>query len=442
MSAGSMNLNGRPRIGVYVCHCGINIAGKVDVGEVVEFAKMLPDVTVVRDYKFMCSDPGQGIIQTDIRNGLINRVVVASCSPLMHESTFRRVSSDAGVNQFLMQMANIREHVSWVTANSQDATTKAKALIAAAVHRVVLNKPLEKKMVPVHPDVLVVGGGIAGIHAALTLAESGKRVYLVEREPSIGGHMAQFDKTFPTLDCSACILTPKMTQVRLHPNIELLSYSEVDSVNGYIGNFDVKVRRKARFVNEEKCTGCGECVVNCPVRNRIAPPEHLEIEPHLDHEVKTWLTNLLEQYKGRAREALLPIMIEVNRQYRYLPRDIIHYMAWRLDIPLSDVALQMATFYNVFSLKPRGLHTIRVCLGTACFVKGSGRLLERLERELGIKTGETTGDLNFTLEAVRCIGCCALAPALRIDGDTYAHVRQGRIPHLLKKYKVEGGVKV
>jgi NADH:ubiquinone oxidoreductase subunit E/NAD-dependent dihydropyrimidine dehydrogenase PreA subunit len=390
----------------------------------------------------MCSDPGQDLIKNDIAGGLIDRVVVASCSPLMHEATFRGATASAGQNPYFMQMANIREHVSWVTADGGKATEKAKALIAGAVRRVVLHVALERKKVGVKSDVLVVGAGIAGIHAALTLANSGKKVYLVEREPSIGGHMAQFDKTFPTLDCSACILTPKMTDVRSHPNIKMMTYSEVQSVSGFIGNFEVEVRRKARYVDEDKCTGCGECTVNCPVRNRISPPEHLEIEPHLDHEVKTWLTNLLEQYKGRAREALLPIMIEVNRQYRYLPRDIIHYMAWRLDIPLSDVALQMATFYNVFSLKPRGLHTIRVCLGTACFVKGSGRLLERLERELGIKTGETTSDLNFTLEAVRCIGCCALAPALRIDGDTYAHVRQDRIPYLLKKYKVEGGVKV
>lgn len=254
-----------PKIGVYVCHCGINIAGKVDVQEVVRFAKTLPFVTVAREYKFMCSDPGQELIQQDLREGLINRVVVASCSPLMHEATFRRATAEGGENPFLFQMANIREHVSWVTADGHAATEKAKALIAAAVRRVAFHQPLEKKQVPVHPDVLVVGGGIAGIHAALTLANAGKKVYLVEREPSIGGYMAKFDKTFPTLDCAACILTPKMTQVRAHPNIELLTYSEVESVDGYVGNFKVRIRRKARYVREDLCTGCAECAQVCPV---------------------------------------------------------------------------------------------------------------------------------------------------------------------------------
>jgi len=270
MTQNNDHSNGTPRVGVYICHCGINIASKVAVEEVVEFARTLPRVSVVRDYKFMCSDPGQDIIQNDLRNGRINRAVVASCSPLMHEPTFRQTISDAGQNPFYLQMANIREHVSWVTADGIAATTKAKALIAGAVRRVALHRSLEKKTVPVHPHTLVVGGGIAGIHAALTIANSGKKVYLVEREPSIGGHMAQFDKTFPTLDCSACILTPKMTQVRNHDNIELLSYSEVEKVDGYVGNFDVTIRKKARFVKEDLCNGCGECAQVCPVE---APSE-------------------------------------------------------------------------------------------------------------------------------------------------------------------------
>ncbi len=262
---GAGERDGGPRIGVYVCHCGLNIAGKVDVPAVVEFAARLPFVAVAREYKFMCADPGQKLIVDDLREGRINRVVVASCSPLMHELTFRRATALGGVNPFLFQMANIREHVSWVTAEVPDATEKAKALIAGAVRRVALHLPLEQKRVAVHPDTLVVGGGIAGIHAALILADSGHKVYLVEREPTLGGHMAQFDKTFPTLDCAACILTPKMTQVRTHPNIELLSYSEVEKVDGYVGNFTVTVRRKARFVREDLCTGCGECVAVCPI---------------------------------------------------------------------------------------------------------------------------------------------------------------------------------
>jgi heterodisulfide reductase subunit A len=261
---GSPTKNGAPRIGVYVCHCGINIASRVDVSEVVEFAKTLPLVSVAREYKFMCSDPGQELIYEDIKAGRINRVVVASCSPLMHEVTFRQATADAGENPFFFQMANIREHVSWVTLDGRQATDKAKALVAAAVRRVALHEPLEKKQVPVHPDVLIVGAGISGIHAALTMAQSGKKVHLVERSPSIGGHMANFDKTFPTLDCSACILTPKMVSTAKHPNIHLMTYSEVVDVSGYVGTFKVKIRKKARYVDLDKCTGCGECWANCP----------------------------------------------------------------------------------------------------------------------------------------------------------------------------------
>jgi heterodisulfide reductase subunit A len=258
--------NGAPKIGVYICHCGINIASKVNVAEAIEFAKTLPFVTVAREYKFMCSDPGQELIEKDIRDGSINRVVVASCSPLMHEATFRRVTAEAGQNPFFFQMANIREHVSWVTADGHNATEKAKALVAAAVRRVACHLPLEKKRVPVHPHVLIVGAGIAGIDAALKIADAGRKVYLVEREPTIGGHMAKFDKCFPTLDCAACILTPKMTQVRAHPNIEMLTYSEVESVEAHdLRNFKVRIRRKARYVHEDICTGCGECANVCPV---------------------------------------------------------------------------------------------------------------------------------------------------------------------------------
>jgi len=251
--------NSPQKIGVYVCHCGSNIAGIVDVPEVVKFASTLPNVTIAREHKYMCSDPGQDMIKKDIQELGLTRVVVSSCSPLMHEPTFRHVVEDAGLNQYLFQMANIREQCSWVTEDRKKATEKARKLVAAAVKRVALHDPLQLKEVPVNPQVLVVGGGIAGIEAALQIANSGKKVYLVEREPSIGGYMAEFDKTFPTLDCAACILTPKMVQVSKHPNVELLSYSEVTDVSGFVGNFKVKVKRKARFVDESKCTSCGIC---------------------------------------------------------------------------------------------------------------------------------------------------------------------------------------
>ncbi len=253
-----------PKIGVYICHCGTNIAGKVNIKETLEFAQTLPNVALVRDYKFMCSEPGQNLIVEDIKNEKLDRIVVASCSPLMHERTFRRAAQKAGLNQYLLHMANIREHCSWVTEDGVKATEKAKALITGAVAKAALLEPLATKEVPIHPDVLVIGGGIAGIQAALDIAEAGRHVFLVEKEPSIGGHMAQFDKTFPTLDCAACILTPKMVQVGQHPNITLLSYSQVEKVDGFVGNFKVKVKRKARYVDETKCTGCGDCWNHCP----------------------------------------------------------------------------------------------------------------------------------------------------------------------------------
>jgi heterodisulfide reductase subunit A len=253
-----------PRIGVYICHCGSNIAGTVDTAEVARFARELEGVVVARDYKFMCSEPGQEMIKKDIKQQGLNRVVVASCSPTMHEPTFRRACQEAGINPYLFEMANIREHVSWVTEDKEEATEKAKALVSAAVRRVYYHQPLEAREVQVNPNTLVVGGGIAGIQAALKIADSEHKVYLVERTPSIGGHMAQLDKTFPTLDCSACILTPKMTQVGSHPFIELLTYSEVEEVSGYIGNFKVKIKKKARHVDEALCTGCGVCQTKCP----------------------------------------------------------------------------------------------------------------------------------------------------------------------------------
>jgi len=239
----------------------------------VAFAAALDDVIVAKEYKFMCSDPGQELIKQSLRDHDLNRIVVASCSPLMHESTFRGVTAEGGLNPFYFQMANIREQVSWVTFRPEDATKKAKALISAAVRRVALHEPLTRKEVPVRPEVLIVGGGIAGIHAALTYAKSGKKVYLVERQASIGGHMAELDKTFPTLDCSACILTPKMSEVGKHPNIELLTWSEVEEISGYIGSFKAKIRKKARYVDIDKCNGCGACWENCPTT--ITPSERI-----------------------------------------------------------------------------------------------------------------------------------------------------------------------
>ncbi len=257
----------KERIGVYVCHCGSNIAGMVDVVDVAEWAgDQLKErgVVVARDYKFMCSSLGQELIEKDIKDEGLTRVVVAACSPHLHEATFRTACGKAGLNPYLCELVSIREQVSWVHTDKVAATEKSKAVVSGGVERVIHHQPLEPLHVPIHPATLVVGGGIAGIQAALEIADAGFPVYLVEREPSIGGHMAQFDKTFPTLDCSACILTPKMVSAGSHKNITLLSYSEVVRVDGYVGNFTVTIRKKARCVIEDLCTGCGICQEKCP----------------------------------------------------------------------------------------------------------------------------------------------------------------------------------
>ena len=259
----------KPKIGVYICHCGINIASTVDVETVEEYALKLPNVEVARTYSYMCSAPGQALIKEDIKENGLNRIVVASCSPRMHEMTFRKAIQETGLNPYFLEMANIREQCSWVHEETEEATAKAKKLIAASVAKVRLLEALESKEVDAEPAALVIGAGIAGIQAALDIADAGFKTYLVEKTPSVGGRMAQLDKTFPTLDCSACILTPKMVDCANHPNIELLSYSEVEEINGFIGNFDIKVRKKARYVDFDKCTGCGDCAKECRVADRF-----------------------------------------------------------------------------------------------------------------------------------------------------------------------------
>ena len=258
--------HGNRRLGVFVCHCGTNIAGKVDVAKVAADAAEFGSVVHSCDYKFMCSDPGQKLMQDAIIEHELDGVVVAACSPRMHEPTFRQAALVAGLNPFKVQMANIREHCSWVTPDKEAATIKASALVHAAVEKASMLMPLQTSRKEVHQDTLVIGGGIAGIQAAIEIADAGKKVYLVERNQSIGGHMAMLDKTFPTLDCSACILTPKMVTAGKHPNITLLNYSEVEEVAGSVGEFQVKVRRKATGVDASLCTGCGICIEKCPMK--------------------------------------------------------------------------------------------------------------------------------------------------------------------------------
>ncbi|KAF5412756.1 MAG: CoB--CoM heterodisulfide reductase iron-sulfur subunit A [Candidatus Methanophagaceae archaeon] len=257
-----------PRIGVYVCHCGINIKMAVDVDEVMRYAASLPNVVVARHYIFMCSDPGQDLIRKDLAAGTVNRVIVASCSPRMHEPTFRKTCADSGLNPFYYEMANIREHCSWPHGDFQkEATEKAKALVSSAVARSTLLEPIEEVVVDVTPEVLVIGGGVTGMYAALDIANGGYKVHLVEHTPSIGGHVAQLDRFFPTLERATSLLTPRMIEVGAHPNINLMAYSEVEEISGYIGNYDVKVKRKPRYIDSAKCKDCTPCIEACPVKD-------------------------------------------------------------------------------------------------------------------------------------------------------------------------------
>lgn len=254
------------KIGVFVCHCGINIAGTVDIKAVVDALKDYPGVAYIQDYKYMCSDPGQNLIKTKIKELDLDGVVVAACSPTLHEATFRGASESVGLNPYRTEIANIREQCSWVHHNKAAATAKAQLIIKAAIEKVKLDEELQPIKVPITRRAMVIGGGIAGIQAALSIANSGYEVVLVERQSSIGGHMAQLSETFPTLDCSQCILTPKMVEVAHHPKIKLLAYATVEDVSGFVGNFKVKIKQKARYVDWDKCTGCGICMEKCPVK--------------------------------------------------------------------------------------------------------------------------------------------------------------------------------
>ncbi len=254
------------RIGVFICWCGENIARTVDVAQVADACRDIPGVRCAEHYKYMCSDPGQALVREKIASERLDGVVVASCSPHMHLKTFRRAAANAGLNPYLVEMANIREHCSWVHQDRELATDKAIGIVRLAVAKVKRNRALTPIRVPVTRRALVIGGGVAGIQASLDIADAGYEVVLVEREPSIGGKMAGLSETFPTLDCSQCILTPRMVEAGQHPRIRLYTYSEVESVDGFIGNFTATIRRKARYVDTEKCTGCGECSKACPLK--------------------------------------------------------------------------------------------------------------------------------------------------------------------------------
>ena len=255
------------RVGVFICHCGNNIAGTVDVAKVAEAARMMPGVAFATTYMYTCSEPGQEEIKEAIKREKLDRVVVAACSPRMHELTFRRTVEKAGLNRYFFEMANIREHCSWVGENKELNTNKAIETVKLAVEKAKQNKPLVASRFKINKRVLVIGGGVAGMQAALDCADGGLDVVLVEKSPSVGGMMARLDKTFPTVDCSICILGPKMVDVSQHEKINLYAYSEIEEIKGYVGNYQIKIRKKATYVDWSKCTGCGACIEKCPSRN-------------------------------------------------------------------------------------------------------------------------------------------------------------------------------
>jgi len=284
--------------------------------------------------------------------------------------------------------------------------------------------------------VLVVGAGIGGMQASLDLANSGYKVYLVEKSPAIGGVMAQLDKTFPTNDCAMCTLAPRLVDCGKHPNIEKLTYSEVVGIKGRPGHFCVQVKKKARSVNPDKCTGCGECSTGCLVRNRAyfepPEPEPLGLVPDQLAEVNRILAE-----HGNEPGSIVPVLQDINAKFNWLPPGAVRRVSEAVGLPLVRV-LRVATFYNMFSFEPRGELTIRVCLGTACYVKGGAKILEAVQRELDVTVGGTTKDLKFTLETVSCLGCCGQSPVMTIGDNIYGYLRQDKVRDILAKYKDKG----
>lgn len=279
---------------------------------------------------------------------------------------------------------------------------------------------------------LVIGAGIAGMQASLDLAESGIKVYLVEKNPAIGGAMAQLDKTFPTNDCAMCTLAPRMVDCGRHINIEKLTYSEVLSIEGVPGRFHAKIRKRARSVDPNKCTGCGECTQNCLVRYKIYPEPVQVMEPELPPEDSSRVADIINRHRDKVAP-LIGVLQDINEEFRYLPEPVLRYVSRNLHIPLAHI-LKVCTFYSLFSLKPRGKHLISICQGTTCFVRGAGRIMEELEKALEVGPGEVTRDGKFSFEIIRCLGCCALAPCVRIDKDVHAKIRPTRVRDILTRY--------
>jgi heterodisulfide reductase subunit A len=396
-------------VGVFVCHCGENIARTVDCAAVAAQARKMPGVAHAVDYKYVCSDPGQSLIRDAVRDQRLDGVVVAACSPSMHETTFRRSVARAGLNPFRCEVANIREHCSWVHEDKAAATAKAVDLVRVMVEKVRRNEDLTPIKVPIKRRALVVGGGIAGIQAALDLAGAGVPVVLVEREPSIGGHMAQLSETFPTLDCSQCILTPRMVEVAQHPLITLHTYSEIEAVHGYIGNFQVVVRKKARSVDLAKCTGCGACMQKCPQKKipsafeaglgmrtaiYVPFPQAVPNKPVIDREncirFKTGKCGVCQRFCG-------PKAIDYDQKDELVTEEV--------------GAVILATGYQVYGIGPRQPPGLKGCpeYGHGRYADViDGLQFERLASASGPTGGEirrpSDGKVPQTVVFLQCVG--------------------------------------
>jgi len=279
--------------------------------------------------------------------------------------------------------------------------------------------------------VAIFGGGISGMQAALDLAESGLKVYLVDNKPAIGGVMAQLDKTFPTNDCAMCTMAPRLVEIGRHKDIEIITLSDIEKIEGEAGNFKVIFNKRPRYIDEEKCTGCGTCITNCPTRNKVQPIEKTKVE--LEPQFKDQVSEIIRINKDR-KGPLMTILQQINSTYNYLPENVLKYVSQEVEYPLSHI-LKIATFYSSLSIVPRGKHIINVCMGTACYVNGSERLMERFSDVLEIKENETTPDMLFTVKSVRCIGCCGLAPTIMIGDNVYGKLTPKDITGIIEKYK-------
>jgi NADH:ubiquinone oxidoreductase subunit E len=280
-------------------------------------------------------------------------------------------------------------------------------------------------------SALIIGGGIGGMQAALDLAECGIKVYLADNKPAIGGVMAQLDKTFPTNDCAMCTQAPRLVEIGRHKDIKVISLSDIESMKGRPGNFQVTLKKRPRFVDEEKCTGCGTCVSNCPTRNAVQITERAQVE--IEPEYREQVEKIVAKHKNR-KGPLMPILQEINASLNYFPETALKYVSQETGYPLAHI-FRIATFYSAFSVTPRGKYMINVCMGTACYVRGSERLMDKFSDMLEIKPGETTKDMKFTLNSVRCIGCCGLAPAVAVGDQVYGKLTGVDVPNIINKYK-------